>query len=1010
MATERTVLVRLKADNSQFKRAMREAADSVDTTNDRTAWLAQSILALGPALSPLGAASIPVFTTVATGATMAAAAVGTVALAFNGVGDALKALNAFQLEPTEANLKKLEKTMSDIGPEGEDFVRFLDSLGPALSELANNARGELFPGMQQGLEELVTLLPTFNALIERTAGTVGDLAADGGAALAGEDFEEFFEYLSTDGQQILSDMGRSLGNFFQGFAGLIVAFGPLTGDFSTGLLNMSRDFAAWSQGLDENESFQEFVEYIRKSGPMVLDLLGAFVTVLVDVATAAAPVGDVMVPALTGLLGVVGKLLENPIAPWFIAAAAAMSVYGRSKALLDVTTGGMLKPIVALEGGLVKQTKAAKAAIPSLREVGTNLQYLGQSAKFADEKTLAARTSVRGFAKAAVPAASAATLFAVQATGAAEKVGLSNTAAFAMAGTLAGPWGTAIGAAIGGALDLSHANDDLADAIKRVNMAAASGDIDQMTAGIDQMQKKLKDIESIDSWGDLGGDIASWAGDIVKNPTRLFKVEDRRNELRAQIASSEARRDEIKRAQELRVELAVLKDGYTATAAGIDQATMSQEDFIASLVAANEYLSGRSSLRDYEASLDDLTESIKKNGQTLDITTEKGRANQAALDQIAGTAIKVAQAIEDPALRAKFMDSARNEFIKAARAAGAGKKAAEDLATKVGLLNTVKGKPTVDSSSIDRAIGKANTLRSLLTGVGLNGSNVPFFDEVFPGKNSADGGSVPKTGLPYADRHLYMLADGEEIISNRYGQADQFRADRAAGAIPGYAVGGETGRTPGLRDYIRSDLDMKYPTTLKQWNKALAESTKVLDKERSKREDLLAQADGIRTAITSNYRSDLFGQTQSNPWMSGADRAKTGKGDVFATLTGDIRNANALAAAEKKLKTKGLDSGAFAELVSNASLDEVLAFANGSKADVDRYERLYNQREKSLATAGNVGASVFAPQLAANRAQLREAKRASAALGRVEALLKKNPNATGAAIAKAINNVGPRRR
>mgnify|MGYP006176640011 CR=1 FL=1 len=41
---------------------------------------------------------------------------------------------------------------------------------------------------------------------------------------------------------------------------------------------------------------------------------------------------------------------------------------------------------------------------------------------------------------------------------------------------------------------------------------------------------------------------------------------------------------------------------------------------------------------------------------------------------------------------------------------------------------------------------------------------------------SADGGTVPKTGKPYADRHPYLLADGEEVISNRWGQADRHRS------------------------------------------------------------------------------------------------------------------------------------------------------------------------------------------------------------------------------------------
>jgi hypothetical protein len=67
----------------------------------------------------------------------------------------------------------------------------------------------------------------------------------------------------------------------------------------------------------------------------------------------------------------------------------------------------------------------------------------------------------------------------------------------------------------------------------------------------------------------------------------------------------------------------------------------------------------------------------------------------------------------------------------------------------------------------------------------------------------ADGTTVPKTGLPYADRHHYLLADGEEVVTNRHGEADLNR--RVLKAInngldlsriplpPGYASGGTVG-------------------------------------------------------------------------------------------------------------------------------------------------------------------------------------------------------------------------
>ncbi len=51
-----------------------------------------------------------------------------------------------------------------------------------------------------------------------------------------------------------------------------------------------------------------------------------------------------------------------------------------------------------------------------------------------------------------------------------------------------------------------------------------------------------------------------------------------------------------------------------------------------------------SAQRDFEAALDQLTASVKDNGTSLDISTEKGRANQEALDSIAKSALDVASA------------------------------------------------------------------------------------------------------------------------------------------------------------------------------------------------------------------------------------------------------------------------------------------------------------------------------------------------------------------------------
>jgi TP901 family phage tail tape measure protein len=94
--------------------------------------------------------------------------------------------------------------------------------------------------------------------------------------------------------------------------------------------------------------------------------------------------------------------------------------------------------------------------------------------------------------------------------------------------------------------------------------------------------------------------------------------------------------------------------------------------------------------RDWEEQLDNTREAIKENGATLDITTEKGRANEEQLDQLAQSALDQAKANlengeshED--VRAK-MEKARKKFIELGIEMGLEEEQAEALADELGLI------------------------------------------------------------------------------------------------------------------------------------------------------------------------------------------------------------------------------------------------------------------------------------------------------------------------------------
>lgn len=78
------------------------------------------------------------------------------------------------------------------------------------------------------------------------------------------------------------------------------------------------------------------------------------------------------------------------------------------------------------------------------------------------------------------------------------------------------------------------------------------------------------------------------------------------------------------------------------------EAAESLSDMLDGLLALGlATLSERDALRGYEEAIDDLTESIAENGTTLDITTEKGRNNEAALDAIAQAGFRATQSMAD---------------------------------------------------------------------------------------------------------------------------------------------------------------------------------------------------------------------------------------------------------------------------------------------------------------------------------------------------------------------------
>jgi hypothetical protein len=97
-------------------------------------------------------------------------------------------------------------------------------------------------------------------VVGRLATEMGKLAADGGAALAHDaDWQAFFDFIRTDAAPTLDAFARATGNVVAGLGSILVAFRPLSDDFTSGMLDMSRSFREWAANLGDSDGFREFV-------------------------------------------------------------------------------------------------------------------------------------------------------------------------------------------------------------------------------------------------------------------------------------------------------------------------------------------------------------------------------------------------------------------------------------------------------------------------------------------------------------------------------------------------------------------------------------------------------------------------------------------------------------------------------------------------------------------------------------------------------------------------------
>ena len=219
----------------------------------------------------------------------------------------------------------------------------------------------------------------------------------------------------------------------------------------------------------------------------------------------------------------------------------------------------------------------------------------------------------------------------------------------------------------------------------------------------------------------------------------------------------------------------------------------------------------------YESAIDAVTASIATNGTTLDITTEAGRNNQKAYNDLAKAAMDVATATAEETLKTQGSAAAQatlqsglsqsyKDLVTAAGQFGITGDAADDMARKaLGIPKNVNIDAWIAdhaSTTLDAIKGKADALDGKVSTLRIQTIQETYNrvinggpDPSRPGQAApmAVGGAVLGRGQKGVDSELRLLAPGEHVLSDSDvdamgGQAAvyEFRKGLHSGGSTGY--------------------------------------------------------------------------------------------------------------------------------------------------------------------------------------------------------------------------------
>ncbi|MCY1094271.1 hypothetical protein [Bacillus safensis] len=221
----------------------------------------------------------------------------------------------------------LSKNMDNAfkAPDLQNFIKWMNNNAGQAFVTFGNIAGNV---MRTVMNLIVAFGPLGNDMAASMEKATASWAKWAAGLSSSQRFQDFVAYTRENGPKIL----KVITNFSGALRRLFAAFGPMSADMLTSLVDMTARFREWAGTVQNTEGFKNFIAYIKETGPTVWSTLGEISKTIINLLIGMAPLGKTILESVNGFLKFTNTTMQaNPIIGQLI--AGFLSTIGVVRAL-----------------------------------------------------------------------------------------------------------------------------------------------------------------------------------------------------------------------------------------------------------------------------------------------------------------------------------------------------------------------------------------------------------------------------------------------------------------------------------------------------------------------------------------------------------------------------------------------------------------------------------------------------------------------------------------------------